>query len=267
MVSWAVTGATRGIGFGYIDNLSADPNNQVFALIRSLSTAGPLQELAGKRKNVHIVVTDLYDIKKLGEAAAKVSKATGGSLDVLILNAGSAGPHTNVLPPTAFIGKEEALEKEINENMKNNILSPMFVINSFLELVRKGQEKKIIFISSPSGDLEFTRITGIPSVVGYSAGKAGMNIIMTKFGAELAPEGIKTLSMSPGWVATDAAEQVTGEPEVRKYMLNAFHKIDPTVTGPTPVAEAVASQLKTIRGLTAENSGKSVGRFGNNDWF
>lgn len=117
MVSWAVTGATRGIGFGYIDNLSADPNNQVFALIRSLSTAGPLQELAGKRKNVHIVVTDLYDIKKLGEAAAEVSKATGGSLDVLILNAGSAGPDTNVLPPTAFIGKEEALEKEINENV------------------------------------------------------------------------------------------------------------------------------------------------------
>ncbi len=95
---------------------------------------------------------------------------------------------------------------DLYKQMKNNILSPMYVINSFLELVRKGQEKKIIFISSPSGDLEFTRITGLPSVVGYSAGKAGMNIIMTKFGAELAPEGIKTLSMSPGWVATDAGK-------------------------------------------------------------
>lgn len=50
-------------------------------------------------------------------------------------------------------------------------------------------------------------------------------------------------------------------------MLSAFHKIDPKVTGPTPVAEAVASQIQTIRGLTVEDSGKSVGRFGDNDWF
>ena len=31
----------------------------------------------------------------------------------------------------------------------------------------------------------------------YSISKAGMNIVMTKFGAELAPDGIKTLSLSP----------------------------------------------------------------------
>ncbi len=117
MVSWAVTGATRGIGFGYIENLSADPNNQVFALIRSLRTAGPLQELAAKRKNVHIVLTDLYDIKKLHVAAADVAKVTGGSLDFLVLNAGSAGPDTNVWSPTAFIGKEDSLEIEINQNV------------------------------------------------------------------------------------------------------------------------------------------------------
>lgn len=33
-----------------------------------------------------------------------------------------------------------------------------------------------------------------------------MNIIATKFGAELAQEGIKTLSLSPGWVNTDAGQ-------------------------------------------------------------
>jgi NAD(P)-dependent dehydrogenase (short-subunit alcohol dehydrogenase family) len=80
------------------------------------------------------------------------------------------------------------------------------VINAFLGLIRNGAEKKIVYTSSNSGDLEFTRITNINAVVGYSAAKAGMNIIMTKFGGELAPEGIKTLSMSPGWVDTDAGE-------------------------------------------------------------
>jgi NAD(P)-dependent dehydrogenase (short-subunit alcohol dehydrogenase family) len=81
---------------------SVDPKNQVFAIIRSRGTAGPLEELAAKRKNIHIVVTDISDPKKLDQAAAEVSKVTAGSLDVLILNAGSAGPETSALPPSAL---------------------------------------------------------------------------------------------------------------------------------------------------------------------
>jgi hypothetical protein len=76
---------------------SSDPKNQLFALIRSLSTAGPLEELASKRKNVHIIVTDLSDPQKLAHAAADVSQLTAGSLDVLLLNASSAGPETSAL--------------------------------------------------------------------------------------------------------------------------------------------------------------------------
>lgn len=81
---------------------SSDPKNQVFAIIRSRGTAGPLEELAAKRNNIHIVVTDISDPKKLDKAAAEISKVTAGSLDVLLLNAGSAYPETAVLTPTAL---------------------------------------------------------------------------------------------------------------------------------------------------------------------
>ena len=81
---------------------SVDQKNQVFAIIRSRATAGPLEELAAKRKNIHIIVTDISDPRKLDQAAAEVSKVTAGSLDVLILNAGSAGPDTSALPPSAL---------------------------------------------------------------------------------------------------------------------------------------------------------------------
>ncbi|KAK4941754.1 hypothetical protein LTR10_018358 [Elasticomyces elasticus] len=268
MVSWAITGATRGIGLGFVDNLSVDPKNQVFAIIRSRATAGPLEELAAKRKNIHIVVTEISDPKKLDQAAAEVSEVTGGSLDVLILNAGSAGPETSVLQPSAFRGKEEALEKEINENIKNNLLSNMFVINCFLDLVRNGKEKKIIFISSQSGDVEFTRITGFANVLGYSAAKAGMNLVISKYAAELAQDGIKTLSLSPGWVDTDAAKAVTGDPEVRKFVLTAFRKLNPNVNGPASVNESVTNQLQVIQSLTEATSGKFLTHHGNSDeWF
>jgi NAD(P)-dependent dehydrogenase (short-subunit alcohol dehydrogenase family) len=81
---------------------SVDPKNQVFAIIRSRGTAGPLEELAAKRENIHIVLTDISDPRKLDQAAAEVSQVTAGSLDVLILNAGSAGPETSALPPSAL---------------------------------------------------------------------------------------------------------------------------------------------------------------------
>lgn len=81
---------------------SANPQDRVFALIRSRTTAAKLEALAAQRKNIHIVVTDMYDPAKLDQTAAEVSQITGGSLDVLVLNAGSAEPETSVLPPSAL---------------------------------------------------------------------------------------------------------------------------------------------------------------------
>lgn len=55
-----------------------------------------------------------------------------------------------------------ALEQEQQKvdctQIKANPISNIYIINSFLDLVRNGKEKKIIFISSPSGDVEFNRV-------------------------------------------------------------------------------------------------------------
>lgn len=64
----------------------------------------------------------------------------------------------------------------------------------------------MVFISSQSGNLDFTRKTGFSTLLGYSVSKIGMNMTVTKYATELAPEGIKTLSLSPGWVDTDAGK-------------------------------------------------------------
>jgi NAD(P)-dependent dehydrogenase (short-subunit alcohol dehydrogenase family) len=105
--------------------------------------------------------------------------------------------------------------------IKNNLLSNIYVINAFLDLVRNGKEKKIVFISSNSGDVEFTRITGMPALLGYSISKAGMNMVTTKYGIELAQEGIKTLSLSPGWVSTDAGQSIHTRPIVTAQMTDS----------------------------------------------
>lgn len=88
--------------------------------------------------------------------------------------------------------------------MKQNLISNIYAIYAFLDLIRAGKEKRIAFTTSPSGDVEFTHKTGIAMLLGYSIAKAGMNMAITKLSTELAPEGIKLLSISPGWVDTDA---------------------------------------------------------------
>ena len=50
-------------------------------------------------------------------------------------------------------------------------------------------------------------------------------------------------------------------------MLNGFHKLDPSVTGPITVEEAVTAQLQVIQSLTEANSGKFLTHRGNDEWF
>ncbi|KAL9110120.1 MAG: hypothetical protein Q9227_005314 [Pyrenula ochraceoflavens] len=202
MPSWVIVGSTRGIG------QSTDPQNQVFGIIRSQKTVAALADLASARKNVHIVETDIGDPKRLQQAVAEVGKISGGKVDVLIANAYLPGTEAMMLTPSAFAGKEEDLNREIYDTVgiKVNLLHTMYTINAFLPLVRNGQMKKIIYITSGFGDADFTVASEVPTLAGYSVSKAGMNMMIAKYAAELAPEGIFTLALSPGWVATDNGE-------------------------------------------------------------
>ncbi|KAJ3543223.1 hypothetical protein NM208_g3685 [Fusarium decemcellulare] len=268
MSSWAIVGAARGIGFEYVNQLSVNKDNTVFALIRSRSTSGPLEELASQRKNIHVLETDISSPKRLKDTADAVAKITGSKLDVLIQNAFSAGTENMILPPTAFAGKEEELEREIFESLQVNLLHLIYTVNAFLPLIRNGQTKKIIYISSGIGDVDVTRASEMPAMLGYAVGKGSGNILMAKYAVELKSEGILTLSLSPGWVATDKAKEVSHNPEAFQAILQGFQKMDPTVTGMIPTEESVQKQLSVIKNLDAATSGSFLSHNGNRDnWF
>jgi NAD(P)-dependent dehydrogenase (short-subunit alcohol dehydrogenase family) len=71
-------------------------------LIRSQATAGPLNELASTRKNIHVIETDISNLTTLKKTAAAVGNVSGGKLDVLIYNAYSSGTDAKMLPPSAL---------------------------------------------------------------------------------------------------------------------------------------------------------------------
>lgn len=63
------------------------------------------------------------------------------------------------------------------------------------------------------------------------------------------------------------ANQVSESPEAFQYMLGAFQKWNPKVTGMAPTEESVRDMLAVIDGLDESRSGLFVSHHGNEDWL
>jgi NAD(P)-dependent dehydrogenase (short-subunit alcohol dehydrogenase family) len=87
MPSYLITGASRGIGLAFLDNISSNPDNIAIGLVRNVADT-EAKVASWNRSNIHLVQGDLSNYESLKNAAAATAKITGGSLDYLIANAG-----------------------------------------------------------------------------------------------------------------------------------------------------------------------------------
>jgi NAD(P)-dependent dehydrogenase (short-subunit alcohol dehydrogenase family) len=93
MPSYLVTGASRGLGLGFVIELLKDPNNIVIATARNTTfRAKDLQELKARQTDnrLHLVDLDVSSSYGVLVAAEEVSKILPDGLDCLISNAGVA---------------------------------------------------------------------------------------------------------------------------------------------------------------------------------
>lgn len=201
MSSYAITGASKGIGLEFVRQLAADTSNTVLAIVRN-PKASEISELASKHPNVHVVKGDVTDPKSILEAASTAATITGGKLDVLIHNSNAIDSATAAFSPSQFPFDAEAVRAIFEPSFNTAIYGGLWATNAFLPLIEKGNQKKIVHISTAMGDTDFINKTGVSYAVAYSVAKAGMNIQVAKYAAELAPKGIKVLALSPGWVDT-----------------------------------------------------------------
>lgn len=157
---------------------------------------------ADKIPNIHIVQADLASAHSLKTAAETTSSLLNGQIDHLLIN-GAYLSSTGGMNPTDFSEKPELFLEELRKSDEANVAGPLFAINAFLPLLRKGTEKRVTYVSSGVADVPETIATRISNSVPYSTSKAGGNIVIAKFAAELQDEGFTFLSIAPGAVATD----------------------------------------------------------------
>ncbi|GBE85213.1 predicted protein [Sparassis crispa] len=182
MPSYAVVGGSRGIGLEFVRQLSANPDNTVFVLVRDKARSSHLASVvAAAGNNIHVFQADVA-------AAAEIAQLTGGGLDVLIHNAARLeGPH--LYRNLTNYESEEQLDEDFLQFFKVNVLGVVHTVNAFLPLLRKGTAKKIIILA-------------------YGTTKAGTHMVVTKYAALLENEGFTVVALSPGLVDTSATAVV-----------------------------------------------------------
>ena len=114
---------------------------------------------------------------------------------------------------------EEGDETRWQEIVDLNLRAYYFVIREVLQLLRAGQGKSIVNVSSINYRL------GIPRRSIYSISKAGILGLTAGLARELGAEGIRINSVSPGWVFTARQiEEYFTRPADRKKNLDKMKR-------------------------------------------
>ncbi|RKL04442.1 hypothetical protein BFJ68_g11044 [Fusarium oxysporum] len=262
MPSYLITGTSRGLGFEFVRQLSADSNNTVIGFVRNKkATEEKIQRELSGRSNIHTIQGEIQNLESVKNLVKEVAKITGGSLDYIIANAALQSEW----------GEEpERLEEDMLESFKINTLGNIHLFNLALPLIRKGQAKKIIAISSGMADPEFITNFSITDGAPYTISKGALNIAVAKFDAQYRKEGILFMAVSPGLVATQDTSNYTEEQlQGVRDMVAAFKGYAPDWEGAISPEESATAVLSVINkaSIEAGNGGSFVSHYGNKQWL
>ena len=151
-----------------------------------------LDAYARASNKVHPIKIDVTSSEQVKVAAHAVSQITSG-LDVLVNNA--------AILPAEGRGSLESTNIDVGLSVFDvNSLGPLRVTQSLLALLRRGERKVILNISSEAGSCggcwrkdEFL----------YCMSKAALNVQTAILKNDLAPAGFRVLAVHPGWLRTD----------------------------------------------------------------
>jgi NAD(P)-dependent dehydrogenase (short-subunit alcohol dehydrogenase family) len=188
-----ITGTDRGLGLALAAKF-LDVGYRVFAGKYGIDGAG-LDELQKRFcEQLEIVPLDVGSDQSVAEAARIVSQKTR-SLDLLINNAAIYGDKDTTL--TGQLDFEDMLRV-----YNVNALGPLRVTHSVLSLLRLGEMKRIINISSEAGSMSARLHSREKRRYAYCGSKAALNIQSIIVQNHVVEFGIRVTLIDPGWLRT-----------------------------------------------------------------
>jgi len=179
---WLITGAGRGMGVD-IAKAALKAGHKVVATGRNTESVA---KAIGKAENLLVVKLDVTS-EVDSEAAVNAAVKKFDRIDVLINNAANfyAG----------FF--EELTMDQIEKQLQTSLIGPMIVTRAVLPVMRRQKSGHIISISSSAG------LTSFDFCSAYSASKFGLEGWMQALQKEVAPFGIYSIIVNPGFFRTE----------------------------------------------------------------
>jgi NAD(P)-dependent dehydrogenase (short-subunit alcohol dehydrogenase family) len=197
---WFITGAGRGLGVD-ITKAALAAGHAVVATARN---AESVSRALGEHDDLMAVDLDVTD-PVAARAAVAATVERFGRLDVLVNNAGSF--------QAGFF--EEMVPEAFRSQIETTLLGPVNVTRAALPQLRAQRTGLVVTISSTAGiasPVEFT--------TAYATSKFGVEGFMEALAPEVAPFGIKTMLVEPGFFRTELlSPQSTqyAEPSIADY--------------------------------------------------
>ncbi|MDO9173150.1 MAG: SDR family NAD(P)-dependent oxidoreductase [Actinomycetota bacterium] len=181
---WFITGAARGMGNSFV-RAALDHGHSVVATGRR---PDELTRAFGQRDDLLAVRLDVTSVDE-ADAAVKAAVEQFGRVDVVVNSAGAS-----------FKGFfEEMSPRQVEQQLATNLLGPMNVTRAVLPVMRRQRSGHLIAISSGAG------LVGFEYSSVYAASKFGLEGWMGALAQEVAPFGIHTTIVNPGFFRTGLA--------------------------------------------------------------
>src|SRR6478672_5697248 len=197
---WFITGAGRGMGADIARAVLAAGH----AVVATGRDTGRIAAALGHSEDLLPVKLDVTSHAD-AEAAVRAAVSRFGRIDVLVNNAASF-----------YAGYfEELTPEQVDRQLATSLIGPMNVTRAVLPVMRRQRSGHIISISSSAG-----LAAGFDFVSAYAASKFGLEGFMESLRAEVAPFGITTTIVNPGFFRTELlTEQSTNyaEPSIEDY--------------------------------------------------
>jgi NAD(P)-dependent dehydrogenase (short-subunit alcohol dehydrogenase family) len=179
---WLITGTGRGMGTD-IAKAALAAGHAVVATGRDPERVAAA---VGQHDDLAVVKLDVTSVED-AKAATRAAVDRFGKIDVLVNNAGNfyAGFFEEITPD------------DFRAQVETNLFGPLNVARAVLPVMRKQRSGLVVAISSTGG------IIGQEFCTAYSAAKFGIEGWIESLAPEVAPFGIRTMVVEPGFFRTD----------------------------------------------------------------
>ncbi len=179
---WLVSGAGRGLGVDIVKAALAAGH----AVVATGRNATKVATAVGGHESLLPIKLDVTRPQDAREAV-EATVAKFGRLDVVVNNAGNF-----------FAGFfEELSPDQVRDQIETLLFGPMNVTRAVLPVMRKQRSGLVVTISSTAG------IAGQMFCTAYAAAKFGIEGWLESLTPEIAPFGIRTMLVEPGFFRTE----------------------------------------------------------------